>query len=141
MRVLWTVDARKLSGSDRVAVSPPIDILKSGERKPLTFKMMLTPKTNLGKGRGATSFRKCSGRGIVQLKCEAPISHENCVVQISDLRIGRNLEDAVPGPTPMLIQHDFARCCLRDLPPDWEFLKYIDEETQTLAVCLEVRMQ
>jgi len=138
LRVDWTVDARKLSGSDRVAVSPPFE-LSCGE--PLTFKMMLSPKALTGSGRGATSFRKCGGRGIVQLKCEAQTNRDMggfvtfCVV------VGKTPEDAVTGPPPVPVRHNFAHCAVCDLPKDWDFGKFVDESSQTLAVCLHVLAQ
>merc|ERR1740123_732934 len=41
-RVTWTVDARKLKGSDREAVSPPFELSFTKE---VQFKMVIRPKT------------------------------------------------------------------------------------------------
>uniref|UniRef100_A0A7S1RX80 Uncharacterized protein n=1 Tax=Alexandrium catenella TaxID=2925 RepID=A0A7S1RX80_ALECA len=136
-RVSWTVDARKLSGSERVAVSPPFELSCP---TPMTFKMMILPKANSDR-RGGASFRKSGGRGIVQVKCEAQTSEFAGGFLTFRITAGRNLEDATRKPARRAVKHNFTKslvCALQDEHEEWDFRLMVDEASQTFAVCLEV---
>ncbi|CAE8669697.1 unnamed protein product [Polarella glacialis] len=45
-RVHWTVDARKLRGNDKQAVSPPFELSFGSQFPNVTFKMMIYPKVD-----------------------------------------------------------------------------------------------
>uniref|UniRef100_A0A7S0BA40 Uncharacterized protein n=1 Tax=Pyrodinium bahamense TaxID=73915 RepID=A0A7S0BA40_9DINO len=135
-RVSWTVDARKLHGNERVAVSPPFEISCPS---PMTFKMMILPKATSDR-RGSASFRKSGGRGIVQVKCEAQAteSSEGCLT--FSIMAGKNLEDAKRKPPRRSVKHDFTKsvvCTLQDEQEGWDFGHMVDEASQTFVVCLE----
>ncbi|CAK0891968.1 unnamed protein product, partial [Prorocentrum cordatum] len=55
-RVQWSVDAKKLRGSDKQAVSPPLELSLRPGAPPATFKLLLCPS-------GGDSFRKAGGVG------------------------------------------------------------------------------
>uniref|UniRef100_A0A7S4QZK3 Uncharacterized protein n=1 Tax=Alexandrium monilatum TaxID=311494 RepID=A0A7S4QZK3_9DINO len=136
-RVSWTVDARKLSGSERVAVSPPFELSCP---TPMTFKMMILPKANSDR-RGGASFRKSGGRGIVQVKCEAQTNEFSGGVLTFRIAAGKNLEDAKRKPPRRVVKHNFTKslvCALQDEHEEWDFRQMVDEASQTFAVCLEL---
>merc|ERR1740130_529695 len=53
-RIQWHVDARKLRGNDKQAVSPPFEISFGGQA--VTFKMMIYPKV-VSDAKGGASFK------------------------------------------------------------------------------------
>lgn len=135
----WTVDARKLKASDRVAVSPPF-VLYCG--RPVTFKMMLSPSITL-QGKGGSSFRKSRGWGIIQLKCEAQVSKEDETFPLKfNLSIGSGIGagtrwEQARGP----IENDFVKlgiCGLQKHEEEWDFNSVVDEVSETFVVCLDV---
>merc|ERR1719293_212184 len=71
-RIEWIVDARKLRGNDKQAVSPSFDLTCGGRTLP--FKMMIYPRQVCDQ-RGGASFKKSGGRGSVTIKCEADVHH------------------------------------------------------------------
>jgi len=133
-RVYWTVDARKLRGNDKQAVSPPFD-LKFGEQS-TTFKMMIYPKV-VNDGKGGASFKKSGGRGFVQLKCEAELagdpSHVNFRISIGT----GDKQQGFRGP----VSHNFSSSAVCGLPKDqdeWDFNSARDDASSTFVVCLEI---
>uniref|UniRef100_A0A7S2CHQ5 Uncharacterized protein n=1 Tax=Alexandrium andersonii TaxID=327968 RepID=A0A7S2CHQ5_9DINO len=136
-RVSWTVDARKLSGSERVAVSPPFELSCP---TPMTFKMMILPRANSDR-RGGASFRKSGGRGIVQVKCEAQTSEFQGGFLTFRVTAGRNFDDAKRKTPRRAVKHNFTKslvCALQDEHEEWDFRQMVDEASQTFVVCLEV---
>jgi len=71
-RINWTVDARKLRGNDKQAVSPPFELSFGPGHPSVTFKMMIYPKVS-SENKGGASFKKAKGKGSIQLKCEAEL--------------------------------------------------------------------
>jgi len=138
--IRWTVDAKKLRGHDRVAVSPSFELSDSSLGASLPFKMIITPKMS-GVGKGGGSFRMANGQGMIQLKCEAPrddLASSPLTFWLS-VGGGRGSEAfQVPrGP----VQHNFAQSGMRGLPKDldiWDFNGLLDTTSQTFVVCLTV---
>lgn len=137
-RVLWTVDARKLTGNDKQAVSPPFELCfgQQGEGKGATFKMMLYPKLS-NDSKGSSTFKRCNGRGFVLLKCEAEFTTE--IVPVS-FRIAIGMGDRrQPARGPAT--HDFSKSAVCGLPPseeEWCFNDVVDFESMTFVICLEI---
>jgi len=135
-RTLWWVDARKLRGNDKQAVSPPFE-MSSGDSFPgVTFKMMIYPKV-MNDQKGGASFKKARGKGLVQLKCEAELSEAtaNFSFRIS-IGTGEN-KQAPRGPKV----HNFAASAVCGLDKDeeeWDFQSVVDPESMTFVVCLEI---
>eukprot|EP00933_Yihiella_yeosuensis_P064395 TRINITY_DN67765_c0_g1_i1.p1 TRINITY_DN67765_c0_g1~~TRINITY_DN67765_c0_g1_i1.p1 ORF type:complete len:395 (-),score=96.25 TRINITY_DN67765_c0_g1_i1:308-1492(-) len=136
--VIWTVDAKKLRGSDKVAVSPPFEI----ESAALTFKMMLCPKA-VSDRKGGASFKKAKGRGFVQIKCEKFEKDRGSVSM--NVSVGTGRPDAVwQSPLKDPVRHNFEDCGVCPLPPrpeekdEWNFTRAVDERSQTFAVRLEL---
>lgn len=73
--VSWTVDARKLKASDKVAVSPAFQVPTA----PGNFRMMLLPKV-VDDRKGGASFKRAKGKGLVQVKCEENLEDRKSVV-------------------------------------------------------------
>lgn len=137
-RIFWTVDARKLNGSSRTAVSPRFEVVHGGLP---AFKMMLSPQST-SDGTGGTSFKKSQGRGIIQLKCEADLQSSGCRLVTFRISVGKSREhikNEVPrGP----VSHDFiAKNGICGLPKHqalWDFSRLVDIDSQTFIVCLEI---
>lgn len=135
-RVHWTVDARKLRGNDKQAVSPPFDLYFGHDCPQVTFKMMIYPKI-VNDAKGGASFKKARGRGFVQLKCEAEMREDfaNVSFRIS-IGSGPNMQEP-RGP----VQHNFSGSAVGGLPreqEEWDFSNVVEQDSQTFVVCLEI---
>jgi len=146
--VIWTVDAKKLKGSDKVAVSPPFQVACA----PGSFKMMLCPRT-VSDRKGGASFKKAKGRGYVQIKCEAGENSETLGMASIIIFAGPGRADSKwQSPMKMPLQHNFEDCGVCSLQAkadiaapdsadkdDWNFLAAVDEASQTFAVRLDLQ--
>jgi len=138
-KVCWTVDAKKLKGSDKVAVSPSFELADY----PGNFKIMLVPKA-VSDRKGGASFKKAKGRGYVQLKCEAALEGETAAGTMTlraSVGTGNPQDEQEPPRGP--VSHNFAECgvcCLSSMKQqeEWNFSKAVDEASQTFEVCLEL---
>ncbi|CAE8591292.1 unnamed protein product, partial [Polarella glacialis] len=135
--IIWTVDAKKLRGSDKVAVSPPFEL----DNTPGRFKMMLVPKP-VSDRKGGACFKKAKGKGFIQLKCEAGLgTAASCAVRLN-VSVGTGRPDSVwQSPIKEPVYHNFEECGVCQLPPrqedEWNFTRAVDEPSQTFAVRLE----
>merc|ERR550537_1892310 len=102
-RVHWNVDARKLRGNDKQAVSPAFELSFGPAHPSVTFKMMIYPKV-VNDSKGGASFKKAKGKGYVQLKCEAELSEE---VANACFRISIGSGDNVQPPRGP-VHHNFS---------------------------------
>jgi hypothetical protein len=132
--IWWTVDACKLRGSHRGTVSPPFKIFGMQEdASPCPFKMSISPK-------GSTSFGKAGGKGIVQLKCEAPPKEPESRLITFSLSAGTGqYGDCLQLPPCGPVTHNFSLSNMKGLPKDsdtWDFLNLVDESSQTFVICL-----
>jgi len=135
-RALWWVDARKLRGNDKQAVSPHFEMSLGDSLPSAAFKMMIYPKI-MNDQKGGASFKKAKGRGLVQIKCEAELSEAIATFsfQIS-IGVGEN-KQASRGPKI----HNFsasAVCGLEKDEEEWDFQTVVDPESMTFVVCLEI---
>jgi len=139
-QVIWTVDARKLKGNDKQAVSPPFDLAFGLEHPSVTFKMMIYPRAQ-DDAKGGASFKKSKGIGFIQLKCEGDLSADVASVSF-ELSVGNALQgqSAAKGP----VRHNFAQSAVCGLPKtplgneDWNFLPVVDNESMTFNVYLNL---
>merc|ERR1719408_638168 len=69
--VHWAVDARKLEGQDKQAVSQ-VFLVELPGHGPTPFKLVLYPKAT-NDGKHGAGFKKAKGHGRVVLKCEAQL--------------------------------------------------------------------
>jgi len=133
VRIQWHVDARKLRGNDKQAVSPPFEL--SFGNQLVTFKMMLYPKV-VSDAKGGASFKKAKGTGFVQLKCEAELSEDVAQVKFR-IGIGNGSLAERRGP----ISHNFSQSAVCGLPKDQEefdFPSVIDADSMTFLIVLEI---
>merc|ERR1712217_665320 len=135
-QIHWTVDARKLRGNDKQAVSPPF-MLSFGQQFPnVTFKMMMYPKV-VNDNKGGASFKKARGKGYIQLKCEAELSEAIANVRFRfSIGNGANMQP-YRGP----VYHNFsssAVCGLNKEQEEWDFMNVVDVDSMTFVVCLEI---
>jgi len=137
-RVSWTVDAKKLRSSDKVAVSPSFS-LPTIEG---SFRMMLCP-TATSDRKGGASFKKAKGRGKVHVKCEAApgdVTSSKLVLRIS---VGSGWDSGRVVAQELCdggVVHDFAEsgvCCLPRHHEECHFMQAVDEASQTFAIFLE----
>merc|ERR1711974_225199 len=128
-RIPWTVDARKLKGNDKQAVSPPFELSFEGNPH-VIFKMMIYP-TVTSEQKGGAAFKKSKGYGYVQLKCEAELQDTDAMVYWR-LRVGQETR----GP----VKHNFSMSAVSRLKDNelWDFTSAVNNDSQTFDVSLEV---
>eukprot|EP00927_Polykrikos_kofoidii_P077127 TRINITY_DN74101_c0_g1_i1.p1 TRINITY_DN74101_c0_g1~~TRINITY_DN74101_c0_g1_i1.p1 ORF type:complete len:340 (-),score=83.21 TRINITY_DN74101_c0_g1_i1:125-1000(-) len=136
LAISWTVDAAKLRGHLRQVVSPSFE-LPLDPVSPVSCRLVIYPKP-IDNCKGGPSFKKSGGWGSVQLKCEASQGVASFHLSITD---GRPEFPRVPrGP----VINDFAHHGTCGLPRDqeqWDFLKAVNESTQTFVVRLDLSTQ
>jgi hypothetical protein len=123
-RIRWTADARKLKGSDKQLVSPPLDVDLGLGSGPVAFKIMLTAS-------GGSTFKKSGGVGCVQVKCCSELGEDACTkVRVS---IGRDPR----GPVP----HCFSSNPVFTLPKEfaeWDFRAATELQSNSLVVNVDI---
>jgi len=134
--VQWFVDARKLRGNDKQAVSPPFELplgLHGAARA--VFKLMIYAKSTTDR-KGGACFKKARGRGTIQLKCQGDVLEASGDASFR-IAIGSGVRAQPPrGP----IAHNFASNAVRGLEEEeeeWDFATVIDDESLTFLVKLE----
>lgn len=134
--VQWFVDARKLRGNDKQAVSPPFELPlgpHGGSRA--IFKLMIYAKSTTDR-KGGACFKKARGRGTIQLKCQGDVLEASGDASFR-IAIGSGVRAQPPrGP----IAHNFASNAVRGLleeEEEWDFATVIDDESLTFLVKLE----
>lgn len=135
-RIHWTIDARKLRGTDKSAVSPAFELALGEQFLHVLFRMMVYP-VHVSHARGGTSFKKADGKGYVQLKCESQLPESLTPVTFR-ITTGSG-EKTAPSRGPVL--HDFSQSAVAGLPKEieeWDFNAVVDEESSTFVVCLEI---
>jgi hypothetical protein len=137
LQVQWNVDARKLRGSCKQAVSPPFDLNFGSHFPRVPFKIVIYPKS-VNDGKGGACFKKARGRGFLQLKCEAQLSGEtvaNVTFRFS-LGSGKRKQDIHTTE----ISHNFAAYATCDTcrTMEWDFNEAVDEDSGTFSVQLEI---
>jgi hypothetical protein len=128
-RIEWTVDARKIKGTDKVIVSPPFEVPSLSSA---VFKMMITPKFVM-EGKGGASFKKSKGKGTVQLKCESQLDDEGALV----FQISAGCEES----TVLFVcqeEWNFADVPLYHCQDEWDFNKCLDITKRHFSVIVEV---
>mmetsp|Transcript_22043 Transcript_22043/g.38826 ORF Transcript_22043/g.38826 Transcript_22043/m.38826 type:complete len:388 (-) Transcript_22043:213-1376(-) len=129
-RVIWVVDARKLRGNDKQAVSPSFDLCCAPGQQGTTFKMMIYPP------KGSSCFKKADGHGFIQLKCEEELPEEFAQVSYQ-FSIGKGAKTQEPRSST----HNFAKSAVCGLPKShdkWDFNAVVDKATSTFNVVLEI---
>lgn len=139
--VHWTVDGKKLRSNDKTTVSPLFKLSDGHPNAPLLpFKMTVSPKV-VSDGKGGASFRKAAGRGIIQLKCEAPRDGlESYPIKFYLSAWTGRSDDPRTLPVRGPVACDFAKSGICGLKKDnevWDFLDVVDK-TQTFVICLEI---
>jgi len=134
--VLWTVDARKLYGNDKQIVSPPFDPM-AGRFQGAAFKLLVHAKA-MNEGKGGTSFKKSSGRGSLQLKCESDLGEAACDLRLC-FSVGAAEGSLLDWRGPLT--HDFSKGAVCGTPScheQWDFLAATDQDSMTFVICLDV---
>lgn len=134
---IWSVDARKLRGSDRSIVSKPFELALAGSGV-ATFKLMLCA------GQGGQSFKQSRGHGTIQLKCEQELRRSidleavtNSVIRFS---IGTSVESAALAGEPVsarTVRHNFLQSAAC-VSPDWDFRSVVNERAQTFTLLVRI---
>eukprot|EP00929_Paragymnodinium_shiwhaense_P041258 TRINITY_DN21443_c0_g1_i1.p1 TRINITY_DN21443_c0_g1~~TRINITY_DN21443_c0_g1_i1.p1 ORF type:complete len:302 (-),score=44.75 TRINITY_DN21443_c0_g1_i1:528-1433(-) len=119
----WTIDARKLTSSDKVIVSPRFEFSAS---RIVPFRVMLCPK-DVGYDGGRVSFKKARAIGNVLIKSELDLEAKLAF----DVKLGDDFAE-------MTVEHDFSEAGMCKLPGAWNFMKAVDNKTQTITVTVTV---
>jgi len=144
--VTWTVDARKLNGNDKQVVSPPFTLYFDRVIS-ATFKMMIYPKDRDHggvDGKGGACFKRSSGQGIIQLKCEGDLSDKELEVKFK-LAIGNGSASGMQSPKrpEQPVTHQFSQSAVCGLPKSsndiWNFKEVVDPQSQTYNVYLSIQ--
>lgn len=141
LRIHWTMDARKLRGNDKVAVSPPFEVsLGDGAFADVTFKIMVYPRL-VSDGRGGASFRKSKGFGQIQVKCEAELQEAQDGWLRFWVKVGNQSMPIDQWQKRGPFTHDFKQNGVGGLPKDqeeWNFEQCVDKATNTFLIVLEL---
>jgi hypothetical protein len=134
LRVAWTVDARKLRGNSKQAVSDAFYLNFGSEFSRVPFKIVVYPKP-VSNEKNGSCFKKSRGRGFLRLKCEADLS--NAVANLAfRFSIGSGQKRLVQGSD---IEHNFATNAVCDTcHTEWPFHDAIDEGSDSFRVLLEI---
>jgi len=135
-RAQWTVDGRKLRGSDKRLVSPSFDLDLGLGAGPVAFVLVLYPKSATFKG--SSSFKEAGGLGHVQLKCVSELDGDAAAVKVR-LSVGRGRARQLRGP----FVHSFAASPLLALPKaqaEWDFGAAVEGQPASLFVSVDVAL-
>merc|ERR1719264_718397 len=135
-RIWWVLDARKLSGSNREAVSPIFELVFATGL--VQFKMILRSAV-VDALRGGGSFKRAKGRGSVEVRCLEHLDDADDQLVRFRLAVGamHRWGEEARGP----VAHRFSQrtfCSLPEEIREWDFCRHVDRETHTFDVCLEI---
>jgi len=134
--ICWNVDARKLRGSEKQAISPPAELPLGPRGQSIQLRIAIYPKAL--ESAGAVNFRSSKGKGYIQIKCESDSMMDLDPVCIT-MSIGTGcLSQPARGP----IKHDFARNGICTLPRDqniWDFSLAVETENLMFPILLKMR--
>jgi hypothetical protein len=134
-RVEWTVDVKKIRGSEKNIVSMPFDVVLLPGTDPVVFKLMLYPK--VAAGSGGSSFRRAKGVGCVQLKCCSDIPQR--AKRATAVSVGVGSKGGVQGRGPF--GHRFHSSSMFNLPrdqADWNFSAAVEKSKASFTVTVEI---
>jgi len=131
--VCWKVDARKLRGNDKQAVSPAFELPIGPGDQTMKLRIVIYPKDPELKG--AVNFRNSKGKGYIQVKCESEIVCQSAPLCLTmSVGAGRQAQ-----PARGSITHDFARNGICGLPrreDTWDFSAAIESNSLTFPIFL-----
>lgn len=130
--IFWTVDARKLKGGDRVAVSPRFELHGA------YFRIMMLPKVT-SHGKGGSSFRKSQGKGLLQLKCESNMQDSDLARIKFNLVVGSSKTNLADARGPVL--HNYSKSGVAGLGQHeevWDFERWVDPDAGTFVIGIEI---
>jgi len=123
----WVVDARKLSSSDKVIVSPRFEFASSSG--PAGFRVIMYPK-DISHRTGRESFKRSRGFGSITVKSESSLFGDVSI----DVTVGQR-----GCREPVL--HNFSQEPVSQIPDVWNFRKEVDEATQTVEIHVSIKSQ
>eukprot|EP00927_Polykrikos_kofoidii_P072205 TRINITY_DN68349_c0_g1_i1.p1 TRINITY_DN68349_c0_g1~~TRINITY_DN68349_c0_g1_i1.p1 ORF type:complete len:434 (+),score=73.27 TRINITY_DN68349_c0_g1_i1:63-1364(+) len=150
-RYSWTLDASKLKGRERQAVSPPFEI----PMEPIVnARLVLYPKANTSR-KGGSSFKNSGGWGSLHLKCEASIGTVTFLLSIGNGNVEPQEQEHEPQQkrkSQLQLRQQCLRargpvtcdlalnnmCCLPKGDELWDFSKAVDTATGTFTVSLHL---
>jgi len=135
LQVCWKVDARKLRGNDKQAVSPPFELPLGPSGRSMKLRIVIYPKTP--DSRNPVNFRSSKGKGYVQVKCESDELGESAPVSLT-LSVGSG---RLAQPARDLGHHDFARngiCGLSRDKDTWDFSSAVEAQTMIFRIFLGI---
>jgi len=135
IRVCWKVDARKLRGNDKQAVSPPFELPLGPHGQSMKLRIAIYPKASDVKS--SINFRSSKGKGYIQVKCESDMLGESAPVSLS-LSVGAG---SLAQPARGCIQHNFAHNGICGLPRNkdtWDFSSAVEAEHMMFQIFLGI---
>jgi len=131
--VCWKVEACKLRGSDKQAVSPTFAVPLGASSQSMQLRIVIYSKAPGSKKPAA--FRSSEGKGYIQVKCESDTLGRSAPVRVL-MSVGNGTQ-AQPARGP--IQHDFFRNAICGLPKGedmWDFSLSVESESKTFPIWL-----
>jgi len=124
---VWQADARKLTSSDKVIVSPRFEFeAPSGN---VAFRVMMYPREAGNAGR--VSFKKARSIGNLQIKTETDVR----VKAGLDVKLGKDF-------AKIKFAHTFGESSsMCKVPGTWNFFQAIDKASQTLQIAVTITSQ
>jgi hypothetical protein len=140
--VNWVVDARKLKGKDKQAISSEFNVCLSEEDSAVPCVLVLHPNGgHLSKG--GQSFSGTRGRGTIGLKSKQSSFMGKTACASIRFMVGSKdpaKQQTVRGP----VTHDFVDKTTVMLPSGldvWDFRKSVDERTQKFIVSVQIQKE
>jgi len=134
-KVCWTLDARKLRGSDKQAVSQPVELPLAPGGQHVKLRILIYPTVHVRQSQSLLSFKASRSRGFIQIKCEYEKSCQTIPVRFTiSVGSGRHSQGS-RGP----VDHDFATNGICGLPKEqdnWDFFSATETCSMTVPVFL-----
>jgi len=128
-RVIWHVEKRKLSTTEKQIISPSFRISFGAGLPEASCKLVLHSQ--------GPSFQRSRGHGQVHIKCETVLPEDSSHVSASFI-VGTGLkEQPARGP----VRHSFAQsatCGLSKKQDVWDLRACVNKMTKTVAIRVEI---
>lgn len=137
VRLEWSADERRISGQDRMYVSPGfhVDIPGVGT---LPFKIVLHAAVERRQGQGAQGFKSADGWARLELKCfdKVPDDTEALISVMFGVGSGP-LAQPMRGPVDVNFSHQ--GCCRLPVGRDrWHLPASVDRKARRVLVCIHI---
>jgi len=132
--VCWRVEARKLRGSDKQAVSPLFELPLGPSGQSMQLRIMIYPKASASKN--PCNFRSSQGKGYIQVKYES-----DTVGKLPSVKVEMSVGSGNHAQAHRSIHHDFSSNAICGLPRSddiWDFNSSMELESNMLPIFIRL---